>query len=227
MFKKLFFAAGMLCLMSGALYAQDSKVKVGIEGGLNLAKMSSSGSDGSQSTSNLTGFHAGVVLDCDLGPVSLQPGLFYSVKGGKFDASTTITMGSDTYTSSAHAQVSLNYLELPVNVVYKVPVGEGTHFFIGAGPYLGYGLSGKVKYNASATGGGDSAAESGEQNVTFGSSTDQYKALDFGANFTGGFRFKNGLQLGVSYGLGLSNISNESDNSTKNNVFRASLGFFF
>lgn len=227
MFKKLFFAAGMLCLMSGALYAQDSKVKVGIEGGLNLAKMSSSGSDGSQSTSNLTGFHAGVVLDYDFGTISLQPGLFYSVKGGKFDATQSMSVGSETYTSTAHAQVSLNYLELPVNVVYKVPVGEGTHFFIGAGPYVGYGLSGKVKYNGSSSGGGSSATESGEQNISFGSNTDQYKALDFGANFTGGFRFGNGLQLGVSYGLGLSNISNESGSSTKNNVFRASVGFFF
>jgi hypothetical protein len=33
--------------------------------------------------------------------------------------------------------------------------------------------------------------------------------------------------LSVGYGLGLANLSNDNQSSVKNNVFRASLGYFF
>jgi hypothetical protein len=224
MFKKLFFAVGALCLMSGVLRAQDSNVQVGIEGGLNLAKQSSGGSG---STGNLTAFHAGVLVDLKLDAVTIEPGLFYSVKGGKYDAATTISDGTTTYSASTSAKLTLNYLELPVNVLYNIPVAGSGHLFVGGGPYAAYGLSGKMKYSASASGGGNSQSQAGEQNVSFGSGADQYKALDFGINFKGGYRFSNGLQLSVGYGLGLANLSNDNQSSVKNNVFRASLGYFF
>ena len=88
---------------------------------MNFSTLTVSGGGLSLNSTTKTGFHIGGLVDIGLSDVlSLQPGAFYSTKGG----------GSGT----------LGYIEIPVNVIYSTGSGDGK-FFFGAGPYFGYGVS--------------------------------------------------------------------------------------
>jgi hypothetical protein len=135
--------------------------------------------------------------------------LFYTGKGFKFSDDN----------SSESAQIGLRYLQIPVNFVYHVPAAVGNVYF-GAGPFAAFGLSGKAK----ATSGGTSM----EEDVTFGDGAGEFKRTEFGLQGIAGFQLNSGFLIGVSYDLGLTNISNTSDEgSLKNRVFGVSVGFTF
>ena len=186
-------------------------VSFGVKAGLNFSNVSSSGGGLTVTTSSTTGFHVGAVADIGFGNLSLQPGVLYSTKGGSLNFSG----GAD--------KLTLNYVEVPVNLLYNIPVGVGK-LFIGGGPYVAFGLSGKSTLSGTATSTG-SGSES--QSITFGSASGDVKNPDFGVNILGGFRFKSGFSLSAGYGIGLANLSNESSISTKNNALSFSIGYFF
>ena len=86
-------------------------------------------------------WHAGVAADIPIaGRFYLQPQLLVSAKGGN---SEVRDLDRNVYfTSDLTSKVRLLYLELPVNVLYKLPLGPGK-LIAGAGPYIAYGLGGK------------------------------------------------------------------------------------
>jgi hypothetical protein len=187
-------------------------VSFGVKAGVNFSNISSSGGGLTLTTSNTTGLHVGAVADIGFANLSLQPGILYSTKGG-----------SSNFGSGGADKLTLNYVEVPVNLLYNIPVGIGK-VFIGGGPYVALGVSGKSTLSGTATSTG-SGSES--QNITFGSASGDVKNPDFGVNLLGGFRFKSGLSFSAGYGIGLANLSNESGASTKNNVLSFSIGYFF
>jgi hypothetical protein len=205
--KKLVLA--ILAFGSALTASAQSKTTFGVSGGVNFAKIvvSLEGSSISASTGSLTTFSVGVFADAPVGSnLSIQPGLYYTGKGGSQSE------------SGETSKLKLYYLQLPVNIVYNVPVSAGKLFF-GAGPYAAYGLSGKQE----AT--GESSVD-----VKFGSDvSSDVKRTDFGATGLVGFNFTNGLLLKANYDLGLSNIlpTNEFGAKTKNRVFGLSVGYTF
>jgi hypothetical protein len=205
--KKLILAA--LAMGSVFTASAQSKTTFGISGGLNFAKITSSfdGSSFSASTGSLTHFSAGIFADAPVGGnFSIQPGLYYTGKGGKVEF------------EGEASKLKLAYLQLPVNVVYNVPVSAGK-LFIGAGPYAAYGLSAK---------GDDDSGVS--EKLKFGSdASSDIKRTDFGATGLIGFNFTNGLLLKANYDLGISNIlpGDTEGLKMKNRVFGISVGFTF
>ena len=199
----------LLCCGFAASSAFAQLPTFGIRGGVNFAELSASNGNVSVSTGSTTSFAVGVFGDFKVGDISIQPALNYTGKGGNIDDGDGNVVDIKTY-----------YLQVPVNLVYHIPAAFGKVYF-GAGPYVGYGLSGKAK----STVGGSSDSE----DITFGSGPDDIKRTDFGLNGIAGFEFKGGLILGVNYDLGLTSINNENtDNtSTKNRVFGVSIGFKF
>jgi hypothetical protein len=219
----------LLCLLgsTGALFAQSARF--GINAGLNLSTLSYSSSGQTNATSSLAGFHIGAFADFGLGAVSIQPGILYTTKGGKDDVSGTSTVGSSTLTYHATDQINLNYIEVPVNVLYHIPVVVG-NIFIGGGPYVAMGVSGKEKTSDTYTQTGGSTASgssASESNLSFGNSSGDIKNPDYGINLLGGIRLKSGLLFSAGYGFGLANLSNVSGSKTKNNGFSLSIGYSF
>ena len=64
----------------------------------------------------------------------------------------------------------IQYFEIPLNLIYKYDF-SGPSIFVNVGPYIGIGLSGKVK----------TADE--EVDIEFGSDDDELKRVDTGVNF--------------------------------------------
>lgn len=207
------FAIAFLCLFSVQSFAQT----FGVKAGLNMANQSAKDDNDSYDSDNkmLLGFNAGVTAEFSVNDAfSVETGLILDSKGFKVEYTD---MNGDKQTGKA----SLMYLDIPINAKYAFDL-SGTKLYLAAGPYIGFGLTGKFK--------GDSDVD-----VKWGSSTgdansdgDDYKRLDFGLNFGAGVEF-GAIGVGVQYGLGLSNISPYSDGGykEKNKLFSISLAYKF
>ena len=203
--------------------AQDNpKTSFAIIGGLNLQNMTGKAYNGDKLNNDLLlGYHVGINAQI---PVAskfyFQPGLLYSTKGAKSksEASTSTT--------------SINYLEMPLNMVYKTACGNG-FFIAGFGPYVAYGISGKVK-----TSGDSPTIESKIEFKNVIGLTDPldvpfYKAFDAGVNGFVGYEMANGVFCQLNLQLGLLKINSEyseypdDKTSVKNTGFGLSTGYRF
>lgn len=197
----------LIIAMFGAATTFAQTISYGINAGVNLSKMSVSFSNLTASTKSLTGFHVGGLVDFNFGTFSLQPGVQFTTKGGSSnDASDE---------SIASSKITLNYIEVPVNLLYNVKAGDGS-VFIGGGPYAGFGLSGTTTEGSSGQ----------KEDLHFGSSDDDIANPDFGINLLGGYKFASNLAISGGYSFGLANLSNDNTVKIHNKGFRFSLTFF-
>lgn len=100
--------------------------------------------------------------------------------------------------------IALSYLNIPLMGKYYLTKGLS----IEAGPQIGFLLSAKNE----------------KTDVK-----DSFNTFDFGVNFGLGYKLDNGLNFGARYNLGLTDINNleNSSSKNKNGVFQLSVGYFF
>lgn len=119
---------------------------------------------------------------------------------------------------------TLNFFEVPLNLVFDVPAGGSSTLFFGGGPTLGFGVSGNTRYGTES------------QKIKFDgatSSTDDYehlKGTDFGGNLLAGIKMNGGVTLSLGYAIGFSNLipgTNTEDGSMKTNGLNFKLGYLF
>jgi hypothetical protein len=101
--------------------------------------------------------------------------------------------------------------------------------FLDLGPYLGYALAGKAKFD------GDGAP--GETDLVFGKTANSndvnnlvyFKKMDIGANAFFGYQFMSGLNFIFNAQLGLVNINSDTNTelANKNTGFGISAGYRF
>lgn len=198
----------ILCCTIAVSVAFAQTPSFGIRGGVNFASLNASNGNLSLSTGSTTTFAVGVFADFKVGAVSIQPALNYTGKGGNIEE------------EGAMIDIKTYYVQVPVNVVYRIPAVIGNVYF-GAGPFVGVGFSGKAKVTSNGI--------SESMDITFGSDPGDFKITEFGLNGIAGVEFKGGLILGLNYDLGLSDISNNGGESAslKNRVFGISVGYKF
>lgn len=181
--------------------------KIGVNAGLTLPSYKISAGDVSLASGIKPGFTVGVFSSFALNShLSFRPGLNFVRKGGNLKDD-----GDNT-----HHSVSYNYLELPFNFVYNVSSLAGK-FFIGGGPSVSFGLSGKYKITGMYE-------ESGDVKFGFGED-DDLKPLEMGLNLLAGFQFKKGFIVSGGYNLGLNNISGDGDLKFHNRYFAIRVGY--
>ena len=163
------------------------------------------------------GFQIGLVADYALtDAISIQPGILFAQQGYKVNESIDF-MGQKI---DFKASINLNYIQIPINVQYKMDMG-GMNLILQAGPYLGFGLGGKMKFEASG--------QSEEEDIKFGSGDEHMlKPLDLGLGLGAGLQF-GAIQVGLGYNLGLANIVNDDDSKfkVKNNGLALTLTYVF
>lgn len=214
--KKILLSLGVAVLFAAGAQAQTG---FGFKAGLNFPSYSYGGSGDLSDTKSKVNFHVTGYMDARLAPgLYIQPGLSLQGKGAKF---AEVAIAGNTYDISQNTM----WLDVPVNFVGKFPVGGG-NVFVGAGPYVGFGLSGKNKLN-SHNGDGDFSSTTLNK-FKFGKD-ETLKRTDFGLNFLAGFKLGNGLLINANYGLGLTNIAGRKSPSSdlKNRGFAVGVGFEF
>lgn len=202
----------------------QAQVRFGIKGGINFANMKYEAQDetsGVPDANSFTSYHVGVIADVPIASVlSLQPGVMLTSVGSKVEAGNEDVGG--TYTMNPL------YVRVPVNILFKPNLGGGTKLYVGVGPYVGFGVGGKVSVDGNV---GD--IEGGtDRDLKFGNdSGDDLKSRDIGGNVLAGIEFSSGFLLGAQYGMSFTNNApngdDNADNILKNKVLSVSVGYLF
>lgn len=224
--KTRLFSLLMILMLSAPLtFAQSkgkAKMSFAILGGVNFQNLNGKAFNGDKLKNDmLLGYHAGVNVQIPIVPeFFFQPGLLYTMKGAKN------TSASSTSTTK------LTYLEVPLNFVYKGMLGNG-YVMVGFGPYVGYGIGGKV-----ITKGSSPTVESKiefKNVVATGdpSTVPYYKAFDAGANIFAGYEMASGIFVQLNTQIGLLKINPDytqfpDDKTSVNHTgFGLSIGYRF
>ncbi len=209
---RLFVLGAFLMIFSFS--AQAQKPAVFVKAGLNLANISMDKDGDVENSRGIASFHAGLQADLPITKFfALQPGVFFTGKGSKLESGNT--SGNTWFRSSTKPY----YIEIPVNAVVKLPLGNESSFFFGAGPYLGIGVGGKNKIEGEILGVNFSRTE----NIKFsdddpftedeeGSGYGKMRRFDYGLNGTIGLQSRFAL-FSVNYGLGLAKLQSGTSSS--------------
>jgi hypothetical protein len=212
-------------------YAFSQKVRVGIVGGPYFSSSTrenvqvnnrDTSKDHARSIQGLFSYFGGFVVSVPIGKhIIFKPQIEYVVKGWRARNNFVGSTREDFSTKT-----KANCIDLPLNFVYNVPTRDG-RFFIGAGPYFSYALSGKV-YNVKNTG--------INYSLTFNSSDTSSTAyptnrFDIGGTLIAGYEFRNGLFCTLHYAHGFRDFRIELDNATdphnKNVGVGLGIGYMF
>ena len=157
----------------------------------------------------------------------IRPSLNFLQKKGGIEYKTELLPGKTSTINN-----TLNYLELPVQFIYKIPLGNMSAF-IGAGPSLGYGVSGKIKvkgwiYEDNEGDEVDDLIEINETVDAFKKEADdgaELKRFDISAHAVAGVEFNSGLYVNAGYMAGLTNLAKSSDDKFKTRGIQLTVGF--
>lgn len=210
--KRIMLTASVLCGMiitaaaqqrATVTMARNMGTSVGIHAGVNWFNINGRNAGGTDLNNRLnTGFTAGFDVAIPLGGGSyLQPGVDFRQKG------TEDVSGIKT---------TLNYIDIPVNYVYRPMLGTG-NLVLGFGPYIGFGVGGKVK---SPNGTTNDVVYRDEFDRAVPTGAVQLRRTDAGANFMVGYEFANRLGLNLNAQLGLKDINPDMSNEGANNQTR-------
>jgi|WetSurMetagenome_2_1015567.scaffolds.fasta_scaffold90698_3 hypothetical protein len=207
------------------------QLSIGVSAGSNLSSMSVSLWDISTFKINpMFGINANLIADYKFNPnLSIWTGLSISQKGFNQHIKYYYRPGLD---STADMTSRLFFLELPVYLKFNTTF-KHINVFYGAGPYIAYGLQGKVTTNI--TGRVDlTTIDKIKWDKSYDYSSDllntygyaNIKRLDFGIGTILGVSYKNFI-LKASYQYGLQNLMWEyrQDEKMSNSSLSISFGF--
>lgn len=186
-----------LVICTGTVNAQDKFATFGIKGGANLSSMSGD----IKKTDYVFKYQFGITADLALTEnVYIITGLDLQTKGTK---------------SKPHgaADVKYNpmYLQLPVHAAYKLDISNNNRLVFEAGPYVAYGISGKMKSD-------------GHKVNIFGD--DRFKRFDMGIGTAVGVEFGSIVVKG-GYDFGLLDVCKISGVKARNHNAFVTLGYHF
>lgn len=174
------------------------------------------------------GLRVGGVVDIGINEkMSFQPGIFFSMQGAKYDLSVNYGFGVTTGKYSTNQ----NELIIPLNLQFSTGA-EGSGFFFGAGPYLGYVLGGKIKEEdqSSVFLGQTTALPDTSYSLKVGNdSADAIKPFNLGIGINAGYKLPSGLFARIQFQYGFLNMrpKGNSDNSIKGWNIALTFGYFF
>lgn len=194
----------LLAIVFSTLLLTTAKSQVYVQAGVNLSNITTSQPSQTQRNSSLTTFNAGILDRIGIGDqFYFETGLLFDGKGSK--ARINISE-DDAYT----ATFDPFYIEVPANLVLRLPFPKKNKLFVDAGPYIAMGIVGQTKSKGNI-GGVDiqntttinfSSASANEDDVAYS----DLKRFDYGINVGAGLDFRTVL-FKVNYGIGLSQLN--------------------
>lgn len=214
----------MIAFISFSSVAQDSPFSFGVKVGFNISNTSFEVDEfyGYKKKEPKPGFNVGITTGYAFSKAfSLQSGLSYTTKGVKAKGFTQwIPVGEEYW----EHRFTMNYLQIPLMPQYTLHTTDGFNFFFQAGPYIAYGVGGKVTSKYRFYNLNDKPDEKEDTDV-FGN--DKLKRFDWG--LTGGLGAElNRIFVVFNYELGLADIAGKESILPNNPAFKhrnASLSF--
>ena len=197
-----------------------AQISVGATAGFNMQNITGKNANGDNLSNKLAprytiGLNISVPLATEF---AVQVGASFATKGAE---------SSDKYTKT-----TLNYVEIPLNLVYKPLLGDN-HLLLGFGPYMGIGVGGRSKTTISGVTLDRKVvyknSVAAKEMVT--TSEVYYRPIDAGVNLLAGYEFSNGFSFQFNAQLGLTKINttvsdvSSDKTSLKNTGFGVSVGY--
>jgi hypothetical protein len=134
------------------------------------------------------GASIGVLLDVPMQKVgSFQPGFNFITKNSKDDV---ISNGQTVKTTTL-----LSYIELPLNVLFRIPAGAGK-VTLGGGVAVAKAIKGKM-----------TGTNNEKKDLSFGdNASNDFGIYDFGINALAGYEFKNNFFVTLNYNYGINRL---------------------
>lgn len=172
-------------------------------------------------------YGAGVVADAALSnEISFRPSLNFLKKGMLIESGTS----ENNYVEKFRFTTDLYYAELPLNFVYNAQTKFGK-VFIGGGPSLGFGLSGKATVRYEYADPLTPLQVEEETTEAFDSEDNDglgFKRFEVSASLIGGVQFRNNFFVNAGGLFGLSNLAPSGEEGEyKHKGFHLTLGMFF
>src|SRR4030095_11148190 len=135
---KRILMSGLAIALIGMAQAQTNGTTFGLKAGVNFQNLTGKDVNGDKLDNKLkTGLSLGANAQIPIATYFyIQPGVEFNQKGAK--------------SNDGNDKASLSYIDVPVSLVYKPALGTG-RLILGFGPYVGFGVGGKVE------GGGNTA----------------------------------------------------------------------
>lgn len=185
----------LVLTLAFAVAANAEGTAFGIKAGVNFANIAG---DDTDDLNSLTGFVGGGFVDIPMSPtLSIQPEVFYSQKGAKYEE-----LGTDV-------SIKLDYVDIPVLLKFTM-TGEGARPYFLFGPSLAFSVSSKV------------SADGESMDLDNVASTDFGLVFGIGVNFQK-FLIEGRYGLGLS-DINDDETVTESNNNT---AFQLMLGYGF
>lgn len=214
---KMALSLAFILAVTTAWGQKTEPIRFRVRGGVNFQNINGrDGFDNKLENKLKAGFHIGGTVDIPIATdFAVQSGLLFSTKGAKWK-------GTDS-------KLNISYLEIPVMFVHMPKLG-GSRLLLGVGPYLAFGVGGKLN------------KESGtEEDIEFkkeislsdalNPNKEFMKRFDAGANLLAGYELSNGVFVQLNAQLGLVKINPEiaavsnDKTSWKNTGFGLSVGY--
>lgn len=204
--KKMFLIAALAVL---GVNSADAQVKFGVKAGPQLTNFM--GDDAEEAESKI-GFHVGGYANIRFSEqLAFQPELQLSMLGAQNESSETI-LGTTT-----KDVVKANLTNINVPLMLKWYAYEGLNFEFG--PQVGFNVGAKGKYTRTVTN------DEGTSTTDFESDLEDIETVDFGLNIGAGYELPMGLNFGLRYTHGLTDIQKDVD--IKNSVIALGIGYTF
>ena len=227
--KKIYIFLALICLA----HLSYSQLRMAILGGPHSASVKEQNSIPSWETtikpgySNRPGLNLGILIDVPLSSNNrwyLQPGIMYMEKGRKYYMRNDTVTSMTTDTISSAYNLGINYIDIPLNLTYKMPLSKKASFFLSAGPYIGFFYNGKQKNETRIY--SSNSFKNEEVRLESGNEKGKFKTFDAGVNGRAGFEIGNVLLSGF-FSQGLTNFYTASyDGTFKHQVRGVSLGIW-
>lgn len=216
----ILLATGLIsvnAMAQDAMVTKESGFKWGVTAGASLNQQLDNYEGETTYNQGKVGFYGGLQGDWMLNKNwSIQPALIYTMKGGQQERNFSY-MGNEGLMHDVQVKNknTLNYIQLPLNIVYKIPVGESGSVIVGVGGYASALLFADAKYKAKNEINGNAVEAQSEEKhrkITIGNeTTDELKRFDSGLTGLLGFELSNGLVAKAGIDVGLMNIVNSDD----------------
>lgn len=219
--KKLFFiAAAMLGVVSLSAQEKTTSSQFGIKSSVNMSSFN--GKD-IKDNDYKVGFSAGLYGHFPLtDQFAVQPEVNFTRMGGKYKDEVT-EVGNTTVKNKN--KTTLDYIQVPVMFKYYP---AASRFNVEAGPQFGFNMYASNKQQTSTY--ANNMVYTTEKKVDV---KDDVKNFDFGVNFGLGYNVTDNINVGARYYMGLTKITENTDNGTqvgpdvKNHSFSFGVGYSF
>lgn len=178
--------------------AQETRTYAGLDLGMNVSSSSveklGDGTDSDEKSEVIPQFRFNITHEFTTN-VFLKTGVGYITHKISYE-----TLSND---------ISLKYLELPIQIGYKIPTSDVASLGIFAGPYFGWGVGGKIK----------------DEKDTFGKKG--FDIFNYGAGIGIGFEVQS-FAISLGYNHGIKDISGKyTERAIRLRSFYATLGINF